>query len=105
MQNIADPLDIQTTNTNLTLLPQHHGKTIVLTAAGKTVTISVGLPKGFFCSVIPTAAGATTIAAASGVTANTNNSSLATSVLYSPIRIWQYSGNTYTVFQAAPSVP
>lgn len=105
MQNIQDPLDIQVVaGAALSLLQSHHGKTIIMTASGPTVTISVGLPKGFWCQII-CSGGVFTVAGASGVTASSGNSSLANLLRWIPVTVLWYDNNKYTVNQGAPSIP
>lgn len=92
----GETLEVETVSKNLTFSESHHGKTVISDTANRTLTIPIGLKKGFTCRIIPTTT--TTIAGASGVTAN-GVQALSFTTLYVPIIILGYAANTYAIFQ------
>lgn len=81
-----------------TLTEDDNGATLVYGGAGAaTVTVPQGLPAGFTCKIVQNAAGAVTVAAASGVTVVSADTFVKTKGANAVIDLTQVSGVKYNL--------
>lgn len=89
------PVNAQT-GTTYTLTQNDNGAVITCASgSATTVTIPVGLGKGFNCLIIQIGAGTVTIAAGSGVTINNADSFDAISAQYGAATLYAYAPDTF----------
>lgn len=89
------PVNAQT-GTTYTLTQNDNGAVITCASgSATTVTIPVGLGKGFNCLIIQIGAGTVTIAGATGVTVNNADSFLAISAQYGAATLYSYAADTF----------
>jgi len=89
------PVNAQT-GTTYTLTQNDNGAVITCASgSATTVTIPVGLSKGFNCLIIQIGAGTVTIAGATGVTVNNADSYTDISAQYGAATLYAYAADTF----------
>ena len=90
------------TASSYTIKNEDLGMTLIMnSASAQTLTIPVGLSKGFNVSVLKINTGALTVAAGSGVTLNTPNVSNVFTTRYGSFQIINYASQTFVITPSA----